>query len=280
MPEIAESALPPRLAGVGRSPVSPGARPAADDRDLNGLTDGDATAEPPAPAPWTGPFGAGAAWLTGALTSMRHARLIGRSGSAYRAQLEITPGSRRLRSPLFDRPGVYDITLRVSRAVGVPDPLPDLLGLAIKIPAANGPGRDQDLLLFSSASGPLARQTAVPATSFLGRRYSTISPYLVGGRPLMFGAVASRRVVYDGGTALAELDVAAITGNLSFELQVATPVGRWRSVGVIRVGAGLNDAEADAIRFNPWNTGPTILPFGIADAIRRPAYLGAQKRRP
>jgi hypothetical protein len=185
-----------------------------------------------------------------------------------------------LRSPLLDRPGLYDITVRVSRAAGLPDPLPDLLGLAIKIPAANGPGRDQDLLLFSSASGPLARQTAVPATSFLARRYSSISPYLVGGRPVMFGAVASRRVVYDGGTALAELDVAAVTGNLTFDLQVATLVGRWRSVGLIRVGTGVPDAEADGLRFNPWNTGPAILPFGIADAVRRSVYLAAQKRRP
>jgi hypothetical protein len=248
--------------------------PAADDPD------GDDLAEPPAPAPWPGPFGAGAARLTGALTAIRDARLIGRSGSAYRAQLEITPGARLLHSPLLDRPGLYEVTLRASRALGLPDPLPDLLGLAIKIPDANGPGKDQDLLLFSSASGPLARQTAVPATSFLARRYSSISPYLVGGRPLMLGALASRRVVYDGGTALAELDVAAVTGNLTFELQMATLIGRWRSVGRVRVGAGLTDAEADGLRFNPWNTGPAILPFGVADAMRRPIYLAAQKRRP
>jgi hypothetical protein len=248
--------------------------PAADDPD------GDEVVEPPAPALWTGPFGAGAARLTGALTAIRDARLIGRSGSAYRAQLDVMPGARRLRSPLLDRPGLYEVTLRASRAVGLPDPLPDLLGLAIKIPNANGPGRDQDLLLFSSASSPLARQTAVPATSFLDRHYSSISPYLVGGRPLLLGAVASRRVVYDGGTALAELDVAAVTGNLTFDLQVATLVGRWRSVGLVRVGTGLTDAEADGLRFNPWNTGPAMLPFGIADAIRRPVYLAAQKRRP
>jgi hypothetical protein len=45
------------------------------------------------------------------------------------------------------------------------------------------------------------------------------------------------------------------------------------------VGGVLPDAEADRLRFNPWNTGPSIIPLGVADAIRRPVYLVSQKLR-
>jgi hypothetical protein len=237
-------------------------------------------AEPPAAAPWTGPAGFGAARLAGALTAIAGGRLIGRTGTGYWAELAITPGRRRLRSPLFDREGVYQAAIRCSRAFGVPDPFPDVLGLAIKILDAYGPGRHQDLLLCSSASGPLARQAVLPATSFLGKHYSCLTPYLVGGRPVLFGARTAPSPVRDGGTALAEFDVAVSTGALSFDIQIAGLVGRWRTAGIVRVGQVMADDEAEELRFNPWNTGPAILPCGIADALRRPVYQSSQNRRP
>jgi hypothetical protein len=212
-------------------------------------------------------------------TAVCRGRLVGRSGTGYQAELEVRASDQRLRTPLFREPGSYQAVIRCSRAVGVPDPFPDLLGLAIKIMDAYGPGRDQDLLLFSSATAPVARQTAVPATSFLAKRYSSVMPYLVGARPVMFGARTGPAVVHDGGTALAELDVTVATGGLTIDLEVAGLVGRWRPVGMLRVGQVMADAEADRLRFNPWNTGPAILPIGVADALRRPVYLASQSRR-
>jgi hypothetical protein len=41
--------------------------------------------------------------------------------------------------------------VRFSRAGGLPEPLPDALGVAVRLPGAYGPGRDQDLLVTSSA---------------------------------------------------------------------------------------------------------------------------------
>jgi hypothetical protein len=237
-------------------------------------------AEPPAAAPWTGPAGYAAAKLAGALTTIAGGRLIGRTGTGYWGELAITPGRRRLRSPLLDQEGVYQVAIRCSRAFGVPDPFPDVLGLAIKILDAYGTGHHQDLLLCSSGSGPLTRQAPLPATSFLGRHYSSLTPYLLGGRPVLFGARTAPSPVRDGGTALAEFDVAASNGALSFDIQTASPIGRWGTAGIVRVGQVMADDEAERLRFNPWNTGPALLPVGLADALRRPVYQASQNRRP
>jgi hypothetical protein len=66
--------------------------------------------------------------------------------------------------------------LRFSRGAGLPEPLPDALGVAIKLPDAHGPGADQDLLLTSSSDRPLLRRLLFPARSFLRGAFSTALP--------------------------------------------------------------------------------------------------------
>jgi hypothetical protein len=45
------------------------------------------------------------------------------------------------------------------------------------------------------------------------------------------------------------------------------------------IGAPLDDAEGDALRLNPWHTGPGIKPLGVLQALRRFAYVGSQNQR-
>jgi hypothetical protein len=59
--------------------------------------------------------------------------------------------------------------------------LPDVLGVAVKLPNAHGPGADQDLLLTSSTSRPLLRRLLFPARSFVRGAFSTALPYDLGG---------------------------------------------------------------------------------------------------
>jgi hypothetical protein len=76
--------------------------------------------------------------------------------------------------------------LRFSRGAGLPEPLPDALGVAIKLPDAHGPGADQDLLLTSSSDRPLLRRLLFPARSFLRRAFSTALPYELGDERVVF----------------------------------------------------------------------------------------------
>jgi hypothetical protein len=70
--------------------------------------------------------------------------------------------------------------LRFSRAAGLPEPLPDALGVAVKLPDAYGPGADQDLLVTSSIDRPLVRRLLFPATIFVRGAFSTALPYQLG----------------------------------------------------------------------------------------------------
>ncbi len=60
-----------------------------------------------------------------------------------------------------------------------------------------------------------------------------------------------------------------------FHLAVAPPEGRFRAVAEIRLGVEL-PATADALRFNPWNTGGGLRPSGLLNRWRRRAYPMSQ----
>jgi len=217
--------------------------------------------------------------LFGALTRTRGARVFHPTGTGYHAEVFIAPAGRPTGAPFLDEAASYRAVVRFSRGVGAPDPLPDVLGLALKVRDAHGPDRDQDLLLATSASPPFGRHLLLPATSFLGRQFSSVLPYLVGCRVRVFGAVSGPPPVHDGGTALAEVHVAARTGELRFDLTLAGGLGAWHHIGGLRVGLPLADEDADALRFNPWHTGPGIRPLGLLQALRGSAYRGSQRRR-
>jgi hypothetical protein len=90
------------------------------------------------------------------LARLRRGRALHPVGVGYHARLEITPGARRWAGARLLVPGArYDAVVRFSRGAGLPEPLPDALGVAVRLPDAYGPGRAQDFLVTSSATGEL-----------------------------------------------------------------------------------------------------------------------------
>ena len=68
-----------------------------------------------------------------------------------------------------------EVIVRESRAVGLPRPLPDIHGLAIRVPLP-----DQafgDLLLASTGYGRLSRYVLTPSRETYGRPMTTLLPY-------------------------------------------------------------------------------------------------------
>lgn len=63
-----------------------------------------------------------------------------------------------------------------------------MLGLAVRILDAHGVGAHQDLLLATSGERPIVRHLFVPATSFDAIRFSSVLPYRLGDRTVVFGA--------------------------------------------------------------------------------------------
>jgi hypothetical protein len=61
--------------------------------------------------------------------------------------------------------------------------------LCIKVPDAYGSGRDQDLLLASSADGVPFHHLTIPATRVDSRLYSSLWIYLAGVLPVLIGVL-------------------------------------------------------------------------------------------
>ena len=222
------------------------------------------------------------------LASLRRRRALHPTGIGYQGWLRV-PDDRPARPdvPLFQAGTTRWALLRFSRGAGLPAPLPDALGVAIKLPDAHGPGIHQDLLLTSSADRPLLRRLLFPARSFVRGAFSTALPYDLGGERVVLLLVPVPTDVQrsadggghrtDGG-ALAELRAAAANG-LEFELRIARSLGRSQPLATVMAGASLSAEQTEALRFNPWTTGPGIRPSGWLNLLRDAAYRASQRGR-
>ena len=179
-----------------------------------------------------------------ALAVLRRRRSLHPTGVGYQGEL-LVDNDGRAGVPLF-RPGAaHSALLRFSRGAGLPEPLPDALGVAVKLPDAHGPGADQDLLLTSSTSRPLLRRLLFPARSFLHRAFSTALPYDLAEERVVLLLVPtptrngrSPGGVAHGGGALAELRAAAADG-LGFELRIAGTFGPSQRLATLTVDEAL-----------------------------------------
>ena len=230
---------------------------------------------PPGPG-WAGPAGGAVAGLLGLVARVGTVRVLDQAGSAYAATCSISPEGEPTGVAFLDRPGAFAAKVRFWRGVGLPEPLPDLLRLAIKVIDAHGAGEDQDFVLTSSSATPAGRHLALPATGFLAQPFSSVMPYLVGGRLRLFAAAPHSPPIRDGGTALAEVHVAAGRGELCFDLTLAGTAGPWRRLGRLTIGELLDDREADVLRFDPWRRGPGLRPMAPIGACHRAPPAGGR----
>jgi hypothetical protein len=77
--------------------------------------------------------------------------------------------------PFLDHRGTDEVLVRESRSLGLPGWLPDVPGLALRVP--NRDGSRGDLLFVSSGWGPLTRYSMVPTRSTYGRPLTSLVPY-------------------------------------------------------------------------------------------------------
>ena len=212
-----------------------------------------------------------------ALAAARRGKAFHPEGVVYEARLAIAgdPAAPKA-AQLLSRPGDHLAIARFSRAVGLPRPIPDLLGLSIRVPNAYGTGRPQDFLLVTSADYPLLHHIFLPALDVQQRPYTSSLPYRAGDDLFLVGAVPRRGSPRpDGKDEFDRLQAAASTGRLAFDVAVASIAGRFRPVGSLRIGLRLRE-ELDALRFNPWNTGGGLEPAGWLNGARDRAYRLSQ----
>jgi hypothetical protein len=225
----------------------------------------------------TGTAATALARLFRVVSRLRGRRSLHPHGVGYRGRLEVAGDGRRWPGvPLLERPATYPALVRCSRSSGLPEPLPDVLGIAVKLPGAYDDGADQDLLFSSAPDRAVLRGVLFPARSFLRGVFSTLLPYRVGRRRLVLWLRPARKQPGGGGRAFAQLR-RAVADTAGFELWAGGGLRRPRMVGWLSLTVPLPDGEAERLRFNPWTTGPGLRPSGWVNRLRRPSYAASQE---
>lgn len=168
--------------------------------------------------------------------------------------------------PWIDEPGDSRGIARFSRATGLPAPLPDIHGLAIRVDDHARDGRQADILLATTGLGPLSRFVLRPSTSPTGSTYTTFLPYRTAHGPLLLAATPDP----------ADPD--------HMLLSLASPRGRWTVFGELRIE---RDADPDAgptgdasISFDPvLHQVEGLAQYRWVVRLREGAYAAARRTR-
>jgi hypothetical protein len=191
----------------------------------------------------------------GALARWRRGKPMHPRGAVFSGVLERGTGRTPFGVPWLDEPARDEVVVRFSRGAGLPAPLPDLLGLAVRIP--DGP---VDLLLSTTPTGPLVRLLPLPRRD-AAAAYTSIMGYRS-----------------DAGT----LRLAALPGDSSarrFTLAAARGQGPWRPFGRLEVTAPHEPRDPD-VRFDAVRNPPHgLVPDGPMARFRAPAYAAARHGR-
>jgi hypothetical protein len=171
-------------------------------------------------------------------------------GVVRRFGLEVTTGV-----PWIDEAGQDDVLVRLSRAVGLPEPFPDVHGLALRIPTVNG--AHADLLFASTGWGRVGRFLLTAGFSAHSRPMTTLLPYRTAAGSLLLGLVPQ-----EGGR---------------YDLACATATGHWSTFGELVTVARVPDA---LLSFDPVrNRLPGLEPYDWVVRLREPAYHRARGSR-
>jgi hypothetical protein len=156
--------------------------------------------------------------------------------------------------PWLDDPGEDDVLVRLSRAVGLPAAVPDIHGLALRMPTTQGYG---DVLLASTGAGRATRFVLTASRRPGGRPMTTLLPYRTPTGPVLLGATEESR----GRWALA----------------VATPQGPWRRFATLTLSQARDEGD---VSFDPVrNTVPGLEVPDWVRRLREPAYRTARRSR-
>ena len=218
--------------------------------------------------------GTGVGAVLGTIARLRGGKPMHPRGAVFSAVLERTgsggAGDRTWGVPWLDAVASDAAVVRLSRGAGLPARLPDVLGLAIRLPA--GPTGPIDLLLSSTGRGRATRLIPVPrrdAAAF----YSSVMGYRSDAGSLRIAALPEAGGVPSEPRPLAD---AVTREGLAYRLAAARGAGPWEPFGRLVLGESAEPLDPD-LRFDAvLNPPPGLVPDGPMARFRAPSYARAR----
>ncbi|MFD0852969.1 hypothetical protein ACFQ07_12090, partial [Actinomadura adrarensis] len=154
---------------------------------------------------------------------------------------------------------------------GLPAPLPDVLGLALRWEQETGPA---ELLLATTGHGLVGRHLLRPARKWSPGFYGSLLPYEANGRHVLLGALAREPAL----PADLELLARAVRRRpITLDLVVATETGPWERFGELVLTGPARSDGSEPIRFEPARHPIAELPpAGAFQRMREPVYAAVQ----
>ena len=208
-----------------------------------------------------------------ARAAIRHARLFHPTGVLANGTIErIAATGERL--PMVPA----EVVGRVSKGVGLPGALPDIAGVAWRMPPPLPPSTPWDVLLASTAGGSLGRILLRPVTSWSGATFSSLMP--LGFRGGVWWLRARLATIIDGpGLSLDTITDQIGRGGIDFDIEQAAGTGDFRPLARLslrEVVPPSRDLAFDPTLHSP--PGVKLLPGWLTD-FRRAAYRRSRQGR-
>lgn len=204
-----------------------------------------------------------ASWPVEFGAAVRQRRLFHPSGVLARGSLERTaPEGRGL--PLYS----CDVVGRLSKGIGTPGSVPDIAGLAWRMPPQLS-GTPWDVLLASTLAGN--RFVLWPANSWTGITFSSLMPLRFDGA--LWWLRARLDTEFDGaGLCVDTVDGQLERGGLEFDIEQSSTAGEFEPLGRLSLRQKLPHGRD--VSFDPAlhsGDGVRLVPDWLAD-VRRAAY--------
>ncbi|MER7609881.1 hypothetical protein [Nocardioides sp. NPDC127503] len=176
-------------------------------------------------------------------------------GKVHLALLQRHPGATT-GAAFLDEGGSDEVVVRLSRAVGLPEPVPDVNGLALRVPTIRG--EHGDLLLATTGHGRWTRFLLAPRTRLPDGFFSTLLPYRTPTGPVWLGA--------------------QFVGGATWQLVWARPGTDWTRFATLDLTI---ESDPDLLlSFDPTrSTPPGLEIYESHRRLRAPAYETARQSR-
>jgi hypothetical protein len=174
--------------------------------------------------------------------------------------------------PWIDLPGRHAVTARFSRSIGFPAPLPDILGLALRLEDDGGP---EDVLFATTGWSWPARFALLPRRDPGKATFTTLMPYKGARGPVLLGLTTDSPGTAASGTASSGIQPSA--GDWVLAMHYARPSGPWIRFGSLSLRPA-PDAGDTGVRFDPvLNPLKSAGTYAWARRLRAPAYGTARQ---